>query len=97
MENLQTEKEKLLWKMARKRVSFKRQLVMYLIVNVFLWIMWYLTDGRSYDHGGGIYIAWPLWCTLGWGIGMAWSYYGAYVSNTPDAVEREFEKLKGKN
>lgn len=95
--NINDEREKLLWKMAKKRVSFKRQLVAYIITNVFLWAMWYITYGKADNFGGNIFIPWPVWCTLGWGIGLAWSYYGAFMSNTPNAVEKEFEKLKGRN
>jgi 2TM domain len=94
--NLQEEKDKLLWKIAKKRVEFKRQRMMYVIINTMLWIIWYLTDRRAYDHGAGILIPWPLWCTLGWGIALIWSYYGAYYANFPDSIQKEFEKLKSR-
>lgn len=95
--SLNNEREKLLWKMAKKRVGFKRQLAAYLIVNAFLWAIWYFTYGRFDNYSGKVNIPWPLWSTLGWGVGVAFSFYGAYISDTPQAVEREFEKLKGKN
>jgi hypothetical protein len=85
-------KDELLWKQARRRVSFKRQFAGYLIVNVFLWAMYFM-QGSQYDQRYSI-VPWPLWCTVGWGIGIAFSYYKAYHSNEPGAVEREYEKLK---
>ena len=38
-----------LWEQAQKRVGFKRHLATYIIVNLFLWILWFLTD-RDYDR-----------------------------------------------
>ena len=93
---LQNEREHQLWKQAKKRVGFKGQLVAYILVNTFLWILWYIGDneqqGEFLNH-----TPWPLWCTLGWGIGLAFSFFDAYVFNKPNAIEKEFEKLKGKN
>jgi len=40
---------------------------------------------------------WPAWCTLGWGIGLFFNFSGAYLSNNPYAVEKEYNKLKNKN
>lgn len=91
-ENL-TPKEQMLWKIAKKRVAFKRQLFSYIVINGFLWALWFFTS-RNNDPAD--LMPWPLWSTLGWGIGVAFSYYGAYMDNKADAVEKEFEKLKGK-
>ena len=55
--------------------SFVAGMAAYVIVNVFLWALWLFTKG---DGGGGT-PPWPIWVTLGWGIGMAfsgWSVYG---------------------
>jgi hypothetical protein len=52
--------------------------------------MWALT-GHD-DHTGGR--PWPLWATLGWGIGIVFHYMGAYVFPRENSVEKEFEKLK---
>lgn len=89
MENLQDEKERMLWKQAKKRVGFRNHLYSYLIVNIFFWAMWFFTDRRS--EGG---LPWPTFCTLGWGFGLFWHFMGAYVMDRPSQVEREFEKLK---
>ncbi|MBI3510771.1 MAG: 2TM domain-containing protein [Bacteroidetes bacterium] len=108
MENL-TEKDQLLWKIAKKRVSFRRHLFVYLIINAFVWAVWILQwihhgpemDGMaSVDVNGHMHrwmFPWPIFMTLGWGIGVAFDYYNSYVSNKWDAIEKEFEKLKNKN
>lgn len=94
MENLKTEKEAMLWKQAKKRVEFKRHLVAYVIVNAFLWGMW-LLKGRLSDEETGM--PWPLFCSLGWGFGLAWHYVSVFVfTNKLSSVEREYEKLKGR-
>ncbi len=90
---LQTERELMLWKQAKKRVSFKRQLAAYVIVNVFLWILWYIGDKET-TGTFSMNIPWPLWCSLGWGIGLAFKFADAYILNRPEAIEKEFQKLK---
>jgi hypothetical protein len=76
-----------LWKAAQKRVAFKRHFATYIIVNLFLWGVW-LLNNKSYTG-----FPWPAWVTLGWGIGVAFNYRGAYYGDDM-AVEKEFEKLK---
>ncbi|MFL5753186.1 MAG: 2TM domain-containing protein [Bacteroidia bacterium] len=89
MENLQDE---ILWKQAKKRVEFKKQLAMYLATNSFLWAVWFFT-GSPYEQDN--FIPWPAWCSLGWGIGLVFSFLSAYVFvNKTEAVEKEFRKLK---
>ena len=92
MNDQMTEKERMLWKQAKKRVDFKRHLWTYMIINGFLWALWIFTD-RVDDPAG--MMPWPVWPTFGWGIGLAFSYFNAYHVKT-DAVEREYEKLKNK-
>jgi hypothetical protein len=94
MENLQTEKERMLWKEAKKRVSFRYHLYTYLIINAFLWIMWLLNGNENNE----LPFPWPLWCTLGWGFGLLSHYMTAFVmGNKFNQVEKEFEKLKRKD
>ncbi len=82
-------KDPQLWYLARKRASFKSHLIIYLIVNAGLWLLWYFTGGRTYGTG----IPWPVWSTLGWGIGLASHYVGAYVNTSNTSVEDEYNKL----
>lgn len=80
-----------LWRIAKKRVKFKRHLATYLIVNGFLWALWWFTQEKSemeYE------MPWPAWSSLGWGIGLAFSYYGAYHDNRDDDIIKEYQKLK---
>jgi uncharacterized membrane protein len=85
-----------LWKLAEARVGFKRHLTIYLSVNVLVWLLWYFTGsfGSSY---GDLFLPWPVWMTFGWGIGIVLHFFGVYVNNSYNSVEREYEKLKGKN
>ncbi|HEX2533398.1 MAG TPA: 2TM domain-containing protein [Chitinophagaceae bacterium] len=79
-----------LWELARRRASFRSHLTTYLIMSVFFWVLWYFTGGRTYNNG----LPWPVWPMLGWGIGVAFHYIGAYVRSGSDATEREYEKLQ---
>jgi hypothetical protein len=85
-------KDKALWKLAKKRAGFKRHLVNYVIVNAFLWAIWYFTGHKTND---GDFFPWPLWATLGWGIGIGFHYAGAYLYKGDD-VDKEYQKLKNK-
>ncbi|MGZ4033658.1 MAG: 2TM domain-containing protein [Bacteroidia bacterium] len=93
MEKIDNRDEQL-WRIAKKRAGFKKQLASYIIVNGFLWAMWYFTE----DHGGfeirGGNFPWPIWPTLGWGIGLAFSYYGAYHDDKETDTMKEYQKLK---
>lgn len=92
-------KDPVLWEIAQKRAAFRKHLITYLIVNAFLWAIWYLTIGRhsgtdvlrSINAGS---IPWPVWPTLGWGIGLAFNYAGAYMFHKSNTVESEYQKLK---
>lgn len=85
-------KDPLLWDLARKRASFKSHLATYGVVITLLWVIWYFTGGPTYNRG----IPWPLWATLGWGIGLGSHYFSAYVSDGQEAVEKEYQKLQNK-
>ncbi|MFN8714027.1 MAG: 2TM domain-containing protein [Bacteroidota bacterium] len=90
--SIEQEREKELWKQAKRRVGFRRHLAVFIIVNGFLWAMWLFTGPRTEDR-----VPWPIFPMLGWGIGLAFDYYGAYMGNGVSAIEREYEKLKNKS
>lgn len=92
MENLKSEREKVIWKAAKKRVAFRRQLLSYIIFNVFLWAIWFIGDNITEEHTS-IWFAWPLWCTLGWGIGILYTYFEVFVFSRYNSIEKEFNKL----
>jgi len=81
-------KDPQLWETARKRIAFKKHLAIYLVVNLFLWVIWYFTDGSR----DGV-IPWPAWSLFGWGISLVFQYLGAYASSGTGAVEKEYEQL----
>jgi hypothetical protein len=85
--------EESLWRIARRRAAFKRHLTAYVLINLFLWaVWWFTTESRGINTGP---IPWPIWSTLGWGLGLAFNYFAAYGDlNGPGSVEREYHKLK---
>jgi hypothetical protein len=83
-------KDPYLWRKAQARASFKAHALTYLFVNAGLVVIWYFTT-----RGSGWSFFWPIFSMLGWGIGLAAHAYGAYSSQTENAVEREYRKLKG--
>lgn len=86
---MQANDEKL-WQIARARAAFKRHLAVYLLVNAFLWLTWYL-NGSHLNNG----IPWPAFSTLGWGLGLMFHALRAY-GGRQTLEEKEFQKLKNK-
>lgn len=84
------DKDPQLWEIAQRRASFKSHFAYYLVINGFLWAIWTFAGGRSEHYGG---LPWPIWPTLGWGIGLLFHFMGAYVYPQSNSVEREYEKL----
>ena len=92
------QRDEQLWQLAKKRASFKRHVVTYLIVNAFLWATWYFTGNRYHDFNDWEWhhYPWPIWTTIGWGIGLAFHFAGAYIFHQTNSVENEYQKLKNK-
>jgi 2TM domain len=84
-------KDPVLWEIAQKRASFRGHLTSYLIVIPFLWAVWFWSGN---NYGSGHHYPWPIWPMLGWGIGLAFHYAGAYVFPKANLVEKEYQKLK---
>ena len=82
---MQTLSENQLHELARKRVEFRRHLVVYFVIISILWMIWFLT--------GAGYI-WPIWPMAGWGIGVIFHYMFEYRSSSFLSEEEEFKKLK---
>ena len=89
---MEQEKDEQLWKIARKRAAFQRHLISYLVINGFLWTLWYLNGGYRFGYGGGI--PWPVWPMLGWGIGLVFNYFDAYHGDKDSLAQREYKKLE---
>ena len=91
----QNEKDEALWESAKKRINFKKSFLTYAIINIFLWCLWFF-NGREFGGGSGNW-PWPLWVTLGWGLGIAFQYRDAYLISNSNSVQKEYEKLKNNN
>jgi 2TM domain len=88
-------RDEYLWRIAKKRAGFKKQLASYIIVNTFLWVLWFVTKNHAdLDDMDGNNFPWPIWSTLGWGIGLAFSYYNAYHDTKEVDTIKEYQKLK---
>lgn len=79
-----------LWEIAKRRASFKYHVGFYFIGIGFLWAVWFFSGAEWGD--GGKY-PWPVWPSLGWGVGLLFHYLGAYVFPKENGVEKEYEKL----
>lgn len=80
-----------LWRIARKRANFKKSLYSYLVINAFLWGIWWFTGGSKV---GFSHYPWPIWVMLGWGVGLGFQYFEAYTGSKEDMAIEEFKKLK---
>ena len=79
-----------LYEEAEARVGFRKHLTTYVIINLAIWLFWYFTRAIDGNYDG----YWPIYSTIGWGIGVASHYVGVFKSN--NAIEKEFQKLKEK-
>lgn len=79
-----------LWQIAKARAAFKWGVLSYFVVNAFLVVLWFFVSGV------GTYF-WPIWCMLGWGVGLAFQYFHAYHGNKFLSAANEYEKLQNKN
>lgn len=86
----QTRDEKL-WRLARRRASFKKALFNYMVIMAFLWAIWWFSGGR---YTGFHHYPWPVWVMLAWGMILGFQYFEAYNGNSQELTEQEYEKLK---
>lgn len=89
---MENEKDNQLWRQAQARVSFKKHLLTYILVNALLIIIWFFTESDSnYRY------FWPKWPMLGWGIGILSHYLQVYQTSSLFSIDKEYEKLKNKS
>jgi hypothetical protein len=75
-------------KRVKDRRDFQTHVVAYLVVNAFLWGIWAWTLGPTG-------YPWPLWVTLGWGIGVVLNWWDVTRRPiTPEDVEREIHRMQ---
>ena len=72
----------------KARRDFKRHVIVYVVVNLFLIGIWALA-------GGGYF--WPIWPILGWGIAVVFNAYDVYARKpiTEEDIQREMERGGG--
>ncbi|MFZ4057950.1 MAG: 2TM domain-containing protein [Ferruginibacter sp.] len=90
-------KDPVIWNQAKRRAGFKVHALVYLLVNLFLWASWYFS-GTDFVQSEGIirHKPWPLFTTLGWGLGLAFHFASAYLFPNFNSVEKEYEQLISK-
>lgn len=88
---MESPRNEYLWKKAQNRAAFKVHALVYVLVNAGLWLFYLIMNWQSgFEYG----YPWPIWGTLGWGIGLASHYFSAYGSiDEKSLAEREYEKL----
>lgn len=77
----------------KKKRDFQAHLLAYVLVNAVLWGVWAVISVAS-----GVWFPWPLFATLGWGIGLvfhAWDVYGRRPFTEEDIL-REEARLRGR-
>jgi hypothetical protein len=76
----------------KAREDFRIHFLVYVLVNLLLWAIWYVT---ARDDGG---IPWPLFASLGWGIGLVahwWTVYGIDDVRREAEIQKEIRRLRG--
>jgi len=74
-------------RIAKKRVEFRDHLIVYIIVNAFLFTINMLTVPQFW---------WFLFPLIFWGIGVAFHWREAYSGDEQTRVEREFQRMKAR-
>ena len=74
----------------RTKRDLQAHLLAYVLVNLFLNGIWFLTDA------GGFY--WPMFPLLGWGIGVAFHIRDVYAPQNPTEqdIREEMDRIGGR-
>ncbi len=75
----------------KARADFRVHLLIYVLVNAFLWAIWFTTDATPGTP-------WPVFASIGWGIGLLahwWTVYGDNDSRREAEIEKEIRRLRG--
>lgn len=70
---------------AKRKVGFKIHLTIYLIMISINWMIWYFSKSTY---------VWPIWPTLGWGIGIFFHWRGVYHSDKFLLGNKEVQNLQ---
>ena len=71
-------------KRAKEKFGFLLHLTIYIIINGFLWAQWALI---------GFGFPWPAFASLGWGIGLAFHFAGAWLGLGRGWIEKETQRI----
>ncbi len=75
----------------KAREDFRIHLLIYVLVNGFLWAIWFTTDRTAG-------VPWPAFASIGWGIGLVahwWTVYGVNDARREAEIQREMRRLRG--
>jgi hypothetical protein len=74
----------------KKRRDFHAHAFAYLVVNIVLWGVWLIIGVTSHS-----WYPWPLWVTLGWGLGLTFNAWDVYFRRpiTEEEIRREMDRL----
>ena len=74
----------------KKRRDFHTHVFVYATVNAIVWGVWAIIGASS-----GGWFPWPLWLTLGWGIGLVFNAWDVYFRRpiTEGEIRREMDRL----
>jgi hypothetical protein len=76
----------------KKRRDFKAHAFVYGLVNAVVWGIWAVIGANSHS-----WWPWPVFVTLGWGIGLVMNAWDVYFRRpiTEEELRREIEHLRG--
>ncbi len=74
----------------KQRRDFKAHVFIYVLVNAVVWAIWTVVGLSSHS-----WWPWPVFITLGWGIGLVMNAWDVYVRKpiTEDELQREIDHL----
>ncbi len=88
----QNEHERRLRRIAKARAGFKHHLLVFLVIDAFLWALNYFTQA-----GDAVISWWAVWPTLGWGVAVLLHAVRTYAGlDDGTQEEREYERLRRK-
>ena len=69
----------------KAKQDFRRHVVVYVVVNLFLIGIWALSDGGFF---------WPIFVILGWGVGLLINGWDAYFKKpiSEEEIQREIDR-----
>ena len=75
----------------KKRRDLRTHLFVYVLVNVVVWAIWLVIAVNSHS-----WWPWPVFLTLGWGIGVVMNVWDVYLRKpiTENELQDEIDRLK---